>query len=142
MQSHPLDRLVLDTNVIVSAVINNQLEEIVSLSAIHQIEIYTCQKQLAEIQQTLSKPKVKKYLAETPQIFIETFLLTAVVVEIDERFDRSTDPDDNFLFDLAYTVKSHYLVTREKELLNLKQVNKIKIISMAELRKMIVKKTA
>lgn len=92
------------------------------------------------MQQTLSKPKVKKYLTEAPQVFIETFLLAAEVAEIDERFDRSPDPDDNFLFDLAYAVKSHYIVTREKALLNLKQVNKIKIISMAELRKMIAKK--
>ncbi len=136
MQSYPLDRLVLDTNVIVSAVINNQLEEIVSLAAVHQIKIYTCSKQLTEIRQTLSKPKVKKHLVAAPKVYVETFALTAEVVEIDERFDRSPDPDDNYLFDLAYTVKSHYLVTRENALLNLKQVNRIKIISMAELRKM------
>ena len=83
MQSYPLDRLVLDTNVIVSAVINNQLEEIVSLAAVHQIKIYTCSKQLTEIRQTLSKPKVKKHLVAAPKVYVETFALTAEVVEID-----------------------------------------------------------
>ena len=118
-----------------------ELAEIVSLSSIHQLKVYTCTKHLAEIQQTLSKPKVKKYLSAAPRVFVETFRLSAELVEIDESFDRSPDPDDNYLFDLAYTVKSHYIVTREKALLNLKQVNKIKIISMAELRKTIQKHT-
>jgi len=138
MQSHPLDRLVLDTNVIVSAIISNTFGEVISLTAIHQIEIFTCKKHLQEIKQTLQKPKVKKYLTTSPKEFIEIFELTANLVEIDERFDRSPDPDDNYLFDLAYTIKAHYLVTNENALLGLKKVNKINIVSMVDLRKMLL----
>ena len=46
-------------------------------------------------------------------------------VVIDKRFDRAPDIKDNYLFDLAYTVKSFYLITGDKPLLNMKQVNKI-----------------
>jgi putative PIN family toxin of toxin-antitoxin system len=59
------------------------------------------------------------------------------VVIISKRFDRASDPDDNFLFDLAYTVKAYYLVTGERALLNMKHVNRIQIISLAEFRRLI-----
>jgi len=57
--------------------------------------------------------------------------------EIDERFDRSPDPKDNYLFDLAYQVKCDYLVAGEKVLLNMKHFNQIKIIAISELRKIL-----
>jgi len=80
---------------------------------------------------------VAKKLASEPEAYISLFKEFSTLVAIDERFDRSPDPDDNYLFDLAYTVKSFYLVTQEKALLNMKQVNKIKIISFKELRQLI-----
>jgi predicted nucleic acid-binding protein len=68
--------------------------------------------------------------------FIEDFSRS---IKIDKRFDRAPDIKDNYLFDLAYTAKSFYLVTGDKPLLNMKQVNKIKIISLAELKRMLEK---
>jgi predicted nucleic acid-binding protein len=53
-------------------------------------------------------------------------------IEIDKRFDRAPDIKDNYLFDLAYSVKSHYIVTNDIPLLNMKQVNKIKLISLRD----------
>ena len=48
---------------------------------------------------------------------------------IDKRFDRANEKD-NFLFDLAYTVKSYYIVTGDKPLLNIKRIGKIELITL------------
>jgi predicted nucleic acid-binding protein len=57
-------------------------------------------------------------------------------VIIDRRFDRAPDIKDNYLFDLAFSVKSHYIVTHDHPLLNMKQVNKIRLISLKDWKKL------
>ena len=138
MRNQKPDRLILDTNVIVSAAISGKFEELISLRVIHNIEIYTCAKQLTELTRIFSKPTVRKFLASNPKLYIEIFKIIASDVTITERFDRSPDPDDNYLFDLAYTVKSHFIVTNDKPILNMKQVNKIRIISLRQLREILI----
>ena len=66
MRNQKPDRLVIDTNIIVSAAINGKFEERISLSAIHSIEIFTCAKQISELKSTFSKPSVRKFLSESP----------------------------------------------------------------------------
>jgi putative PIN family toxin of toxin-antitoxin system len=132
MQKRLPDRLVLDTNILVSAALNGKFQEIVSLKALYRIDIYTCRKQIAELERTFVK--LADHFDTSTEHYIRIFEQLAIDVEIDERFDRSPDPNDNYLFDLAYRVKSYYLVTGEKALLNMKQINQIKIISMAEFR--------
>ena len=127
------DKLVLDSNIIVSSALNAKFEEIIALKVVHKIEIYTCAKQIAELERTLIKLTDK--LKASPEYYTSSFEQLSNLTEIDERFDRSPDPKDNYLFDLAYQVKSYYLITGEKALLNMKQVNQIKIISMVEFRK-------
>lgn len=134
MPASELDRIVLDTNVLVTAALNAGFERIIALNEFHGIQIYTCEKQLGELKRTLNNLKAK--LTLTPAFYVSSFQTFSTTIEIDERFDRSPDPDDNYLFDLAYTAKSFYLVTQEKALLNLKQVNKIKIITFRELLKL------
>jgi uncharacterized protein len=135
MQKKLPDRLVLDTNIIVSAALNGKFNEVIGLTAIHQCTLYTCNKQLNELERTFAK--LSSNLASRPLHYLQLFEQVAVLVEIDERFDRSPDPNDNYLFDLAYKVKSYYLVTGERALLSMKQVNQIKIITLAELRRLL-----
>ena len=129
------DKLVLDSNIIVSAALNARFREIVELRTTYNIEIYSCAKQLAELDRTFVK--LAGNLKAAPEHYTRLFEQVANHVEIDERFDRSPDPKDNYLFDLAYKVKSYYLVTGERALLNMKHVNQIKVISITELRKIL-----
>ncbi|MBS1623715.1 MAG: putative toxin-antitoxin system toxin component, PIN family, partial [Bacteroidetes bacterium] len=85
----------------------------------------------------LKRPKIKRYLSSPVAIYTTFIERIATSVAIDKRFDRAPDIKDNYLFDLAYTVKAHYLVTNDHPLLNMKQVNKIKLISLADWRELI-----
>jgi putative PIN family toxin of toxin-antitoxin system len=137
MQKRLLDRLVIDSNVIISAALKGRFEEIAALKVIYSIEIYTCSKQISELQRSFVK--LAHNLSASPAHYLKLFEELANLVEIDERFDHSPDAKDNYLFDLAYKVKSYYLVTGEKALLNMKQVNQIKVISIAELKSLLKK---
>lgn len=133
MRRKKLDRIVLDTNIWISYTLYNKLYRIAELIAEFDIEVFTCPEILSEFTDVLKRPAYKKYLtlpvAEHAK-FIEEI---TTQIKIDKRFDRAADPDDNFLFDLAYTAKCYYVVTDEPLLLNMKHVHPIQIISFKEL---------
>ena len=133
------DRVVLDTSVFVSLILSRHLDELVVWNKDYQITIYTCSELLDELKVVLNRPYIRKNLTEPPAVYLRFIKSVTQEQTIDLCFDRSPDLKDNYLFDLAYTIKSHYLVTHDKPLLNMKQVNKIKIISLAEWRKILKK---
>jgi putative PIN family toxin of toxin-antitoxin system len=138
MQSK-LDRIVLDTNIIVSLIINENADQLADWVAEDGITFFACPELLTELTTTLYKPGIKKHLHEPIGFYIDFIRSLCKVVEISKRFDRAADSDDNFLFDLAYTVKAYYLVTGERSILNMKYVNSIQIISLAEFKKFVRK---
>jgi putative PIN family toxin of toxin-antitoxin system len=137
MSAEKLDRIVLDTNVIVSFIINQDADQLADWVAEYGITFYVCPELLNELKTTFAKPTIKKFLNEPIPFYIDFIESLCEVVSISKRFDRASDPDDNFLFDLAYTVKAYYLVTGERSLLNMKQVNRIQIISLAEFKRLV-----
>ena len=137
MPAAKLDRIVLDTNIIVSLIINQNADQLADWVAEYGITLYACPELLDELSTTFAKPDVRKFLSRPVNFYIDFIRSLCEIVTISKRFDRASDPDDNFLFDLAYTVKAYYLVTGERGLLNMKQVNRIQIISLAEFRRLI-----
>jgi putative PIN family toxin of toxin-antitoxin system len=129
------DRLVFDTNVIISLLLKEDFEFFVDLQYLHKSTLYTCPELLSELTYTLNEPRCKKYLKKPVNFYLSFINDFSRSVRIDRRFDRAPDIKDNYLFDLAYTVKSFFIVTGDKPLLNMKQVNKIKLISLAELKR-------
>jgi len=129
MSKNKLDRVVLDTNIILSKIINSEFENLIDTLLFHSVEVYTCEEQLAELQNNLLKPKILKFLKRKPSEIIEMIRDIFLNTSIDKRFDRANEKD-NFLFDLAYTVKSYYIVTGDKPLLNIKKIGKIELITL------------
>ena len=134
------DKLVIDTNIFVSLIISQRIDELVDLVADNELELYSCDELLKELESTLNKPGIKKYLKRTASYYVTFVNDLCHHVIIDRRFDRAADPDDNFLFDLAYSVKAYYIVTNEKLLLNMKHVNRINVISFGRLMELLKKK--
>ena len=131
------DRVVFDTNVIVTLLLKEHYEFFVDLKYRYETVLYTCPELITELTRTLNYAKFRKYLNQPVKFYTKFITDFSEQVVIDKRFDRSPDPDDNYLFDLAYTVKSHYLVTGERALQNMKQVNKIQIVSLIEWKRVL-----
>lgn len=138
MRHYQLDRIVFDTNIYISFIIQNKLDKLVALVEQYDLEVFVCDELIKEIKSTLKKTHIKSKLAHKVSDYLEVIALISENIIIDKRFDRIIDPDDNFLIDLAYCTKSYFLITEDKLLLNHKQINKIKIINMAAFKKMLI----
>ncbi|MBS1622849.1 MAG: putative toxin-antitoxin system toxin component, PIN family, partial [Bacteroidetes bacterium] len=57
------DRVVLDTNILVTLIINKQLDELVEWYKDRHITIYICQELIDELSMVLKRPKIKRYLS-------------------------------------------------------------------------------
>src|SRR5580704_2948065 len=106
MRKSRTDRLVLDTNVFISAYLSGKFERIAQLPFRYGILIYTCDELNDELERNLNEKRIKKYLKDTPENIVANIQKITLHTTIDLRFDRSPDLKDNFLFDLAYSVKA------------------------------------
>lgn len=131
------ERIVLDTNTILSLFFKEEYEFFVYLKFRHSIEIFTCPQQSAELTAAINYPKVKKLLKTEPRELIDFFEKYSTSIQIEERFDRVPDLKDNYLIDLAYASKADYLVSGDREVQSLKHVGRIQIIGMSYLRKLL-----
>lgn len=123
------DLVVIDTCVWLQLFLGKKTDRIVRLVSDHHVVICSCPELVDEILRHLfNDDYFQKRLAHPAEQF-EFFQQTVRSHNIDQRFDRAADIKDNFLFDLAYTVKAYYLVTSEVKLLNMKHVNEIQIIA-------------
>lgn len=137
MQNYKTDRIVFDTNIYISFILQNRLDKLVLLIEKYQLQVFICDELLLEIKKTLNKPYISSKLFAKKSEYLEVIELITEHVIIDKCYNKIIDPDDNYLIDLAYSTKSYYLVTDDKILLNHKQINKIKIISMLAFKKLI-----
>ena len=95
----------------------------------YQVLLYTCPELIAEIRHNLNDDFFKSKINQPSAKIINLIRDFTNETEIEQRFDRSPDLKDNFLFDLAYSAKCYYLVTGERSLQNMKHVGEIQIVS-------------
>lgn len=105
-------RVVLDTNVIVSAALtpSGPSFRIIELAGRNLIQLWTSLEIFAEYKDVLSRPRIdvsptqaKLQLAALKRI--SKFVAPTKVVRV------SPDPDDNMFLECAETAKAHYLIT-------------------------------
>ena len=83
---------------------------------------------ITEIQQTILKPKLKKYFQTNAlEEMLTTFEPFIDLIEVKSNIAICRDVKDNFLLELAKDGKADYLLTGDKDLLELKKFGKTKI---------------
>lgn len=127
-------RILLDTNVYVSAILFNGkprliLEEIIE----EKVYAFISNQIIKELEDTLSKPKFK----------LTNDFIRIVIPEIKD-ITRLTNPsalnnyldlrdrDDYHILEAAYSAKIDYLITGDKDLFSLKKIREFKIITPEE----------
>jgi hypothetical protein len=129
-------RVVLDTNILVSALLVQQGHPGRDLSCLAggSFTLVTCAEQLDELKATLRKPaiaaRVKPYRAG--HLVNELKELAETIGPL-PRVERSPDPTDDFLLALAEAGKADYLVTGDKMgLLSLTRHGVTRVLSASE----------
>lgn len=114
-------RVVLDANVLVSAVIAQGPSHRIVTRWLEQgsFEVIVCPMLLAEVEDVLSRPRIQKRIApELAERFLATLRRTAVVVLDPESVAvRTRDRSDDYLVALAGESTVDYIVTGDKDLL-------------------------
>jgi uncharacterized protein len=110
-------RVVLDTNILVSALIApaGQPAAIYNAWEDGKFTLLTCAEHLNELRATLQKPRVaaliKPYKAG---LLVNQIKKLAEAIDPLPRVERSPDPTDDFLLALSEAGKADYLVTGDK----------------------------
>jgi putative PIN family toxin of toxin-antitoxin system len=116
-------RAVLDTNVLVSALLSatGPPAGLIARWRRGELEIVVSDSLLAELERTLSRPRVRARLPGDAAVSVVAALRDSAVVVEDPRElgpIRSADPDDDYLIALAYSAQAA-LVTGDAHLLSL-----------------------
>jgi hypothetical protein len=126
-KSKPL-KLIIDTNLWVSFIISNKLSLLDSFLFNDEARILFSTELIHEIEETIAKPKLKKYFkANGLEEMLSTFEPFIDLIEIKTVVTVCRDPKDNFLLALAKDGKADYLLTGDKDLLDLIKFGKTKI---------------
>jgi putative PIN family toxin of toxin-antitoxin system len=121
-------RVLLDTNVIVSAVTTRGLCADVFRAVLAEHELVTCPKVLQEVRRILSMKfgVPEQLIAE----YLELIGQEAIMAEADDPPDLPIqDQDDAAIVAAAIGARAEVLVTGDQELQGLKSIGKLRIIS-------------
>lgn len=123
-------KIVIDTNVWISFLLGKSFQNIFDLIENYNLTVYTSQEQIQEIIETIKKPKLSKYLeSEDINNLIFLFNYNFKFVEISNNFKFLRDPKDDYLLEVAIISKSKYLITGDKDFLDLKNYNDIEFVN-------------
>ncbi|ACK71263.1 Nucleotide binding protein PINc [Gloeothece citriformis PCC 7424] len=124
-------RLVIDTNVLISALLfkNSVPFQSVKLAENRAIILYS-QATLDELEQVLYRKKFNKYLSsEERQIFLSKFIISSEFVSITETITICRDQKDNKFLELAVSGNANVIITGDLDLLILNPFQNIEIMS-------------
>ncbi|MGB4770709.1 MAG: putative toxin-antitoxin system toxin component, PIN family [Chitinophagaceae bacterium] len=127
------DRIILDTNLFISFLINNDFTKLNSLLNNRQVTILLSKELLDEFLEVSQRPKFRRYFTLTLiEKLLEGLYLRAEFVEVVSSIELCVDPKDNFLLALAKDGKASHLITGDKDLLELKKMSKTLILTIAD----------
>lgn len=129
-------RIILDTNIWISFLISNRQSNLDLLFKKSKANILFSTELLDEIKATIEKPKIRKHFSsEAMEEMLVAFEDYILLVEVSSIVNMCRDPKDNFLLSLALDGKADFLLTGDKDLLELKSFKKTKILTITSFLK-------
>jgi putative PIN family toxin of toxin-antitoxin system len=130
-------RLVLDTNVLVSAFLWEGIPgRLIELAGEKEIDLYTSRVLLAELSEVLHRKKFTKPVQATGLTaaeIVKHYQRLAHRVTVRQLIQRiSRDADDDQVLACAMAAKADFIVSGDKDLLTLKVFREIPIVTAAE----------
>jgi putative toxin-antitoxin system toxin component, PIN family len=131
--------VVLDTNIWVSFLIGQSLDDMEDRFLLNDIHVLTSAAQLREVRDVIARPKFVRYFSIAEQERLEDLLVrTAFPVTPSEKIELCRDPKDDFLLELAIAGDADYLVTGDDDLLVLGAIRSTRIIRLSEFKSLLV----
>jgi putative PIN family toxin of toxin-antitoxin system len=129
-------RLVLDTNVVVSALLwDGTPRQLLRVSHSVGILLFTSTPLLKELTETLSKKKLKRKIAASllsADQLVHSYAELVSVVRPVVVPRLAPDPDDDVVIGTALAAKANYIVTGDRTLLSVAEYEGVRIVSVGE----------
>ena len=128
-------KAVLDTNVLVSALIKAGKPRDLFNKLVKDKQIVLSRAILKEFLEVIEDPKVAKYTSEKDvAVFLKTLKSAARIVQVKSKFKAvKEDPDDDIIVRAAYDSKANYIVSGDKHLLSLGEFRGIRVVTVDEM---------
>jgi uncharacterized protein len=132
-------KIIVDSNIWVSFLIGKNLKGLQNQIDSQFIKIITCNEQLYELSEVFKKPKIKKYFSQEQVIeFFELLDESSENFHIKTKTNICRDPKDNYLVSLAIDSRADYLITGDKDLLELEKIGETTILKFSDFNKIII----
>ncbi len=127
-------KIILDTNLWISFLISKKLDTIDELLLRGKITLLFSYELIEEFTNVTSRPKFKKYFSKEDILKLLSFFdIYGKLIIIRSSIEICRDFKDNFLLNLAVDGKADFLVTGDEDLLSLKEIEGIPILSFNQL---------
>ena len=133
-----MPRVVLDTNIIVSALISDgKPRELFRKGIENQFSIVTSDQMLKELARVLLRPKFKTNPNEIRRITLALLNSAEVISVKTELKVVKEDPKDDMVIETAYDGHADFIVTGDRHLLELENFRGIKITTVEKALKLL-----
>lgn len=126
MSSFDKIRAVFDCNAYFQAVVrkDSPASSCYKLAEDGIVELFVSEDVLAELKDVLSRPKIRQKIAALTDERVEEFLTSLsktakMIIKVPKVFSLSRDVDDETYINLAVKAEADYIVTRDKDLIDL-----------------------
>ncbi|MFM8296370.1 MAG: putative toxin-antitoxin system toxin component, PIN family [Microcystaceae cyanobacterium] len=135
----PKPNLVLDTNIIVSAILSKTGKARQALDKAQDIsQVLMSTSVLVELETVLLRPKFDKYISQLERrFFLTNFLKTVKFIAETEVVTVCRDPQDDKILNLALSGRAEYIVSGDQDLLVLNSFRGVQIIKIDTFLKII-----
>jgi hypothetical protein len=126
-------RIIIDTNLWISYLLSKKLDQLDELLFSNKCQLLFSLELMQEIEATIKKPKLQRYFDETSlEEMLITFEPIIDLVSVKSNVKVCRDSKDDFLLALAKDGKADYLLTGDKDLLEIKSFGKTIILTISE----------
>lgn len=135
MPSQKPGKIIIDTNIWISFLIGKELQDLKDLIVSDKVKIITTSQLIDEIKLATSREKLRKYFnKDSVSDLIALLDVVAEKVQIKKVEQICRDPKDDFLLALAKESKANYLITGDKDLLEIKVYSKTQIVTVKQFK--------
>ena len=129
------NRIIIDTNLWISFLLTRKLNFLDALFQNKEITVLFSKELLDEFVEVATRTKFKKYISQSElQELITKVKAHAEFVIVSSVVDSYRDPKDNFLLALSKDGKAKFLITGDKDLLEIKHFGKTTILTFTEFK--------
>lgn len=126
-------KIILDTNLWISFLISKKYSQLDKLIEKKRITLIFSNELLEEFIDVVSRPKFAKYFSKDDiEKILEYFDQYGELIEVKSDIKICRDEKDNFLLNLSTDSKAEYLITGDKDLLILENIESTKILTFTE----------